>query len=966
MSSKVIVLVTACLLLAAATCLQAVTLTVSPDADTYVSGDTPNGNAAFLYMHDTQDAVVYVRFDLAALNVLSVQDATLTMTVSGGAPRNDNLIADRFWLHGLDNVPGNTPQDWDEATLSAANVGAEYGDPLVNVTDLNGTVAGVTETVTNVAGLDYWVAGSRIATVTGETFVAFLQSRVDDNGLVTLLVDFPGSTGRGLAFASKEFETVEFRPTLVLEATIGARTAAVAPSPEDGATDVSRDVVLGWEPGQLAATHNVYFSTSFQDVNGASPDALVTEGLSSPSYDPEGSLAYGQTYYWRVDEVNSAPDFTVYDGIVWSFTVEPVAYPVTNVTASASIPSDGDKVPENTVNGSGLNEQGQHGTSDTDMWQGNAAAGDPVWVQFDFDQVYKLHEMRIWNYNMDYEFILGFGVKDVTIEYATEPNEWTVLGDYQIAQGTNMPDYTGMTLDLEGIAAKSIRMNINSNWITPNRYGISEVAFSYIPVLPRDPMPVPGATQVDPAVVLSWHAGREAASHQVYFGTDPNAVADDTALLDTTDVSMYDLGTVDLGTTYYWKVTEVNEAEVPSAWTSEVWSFSTPDFIVVDGFETYTDNEGSLVYEAWADGFNIPGNGSQVGHDNPPYAEQDIVRSGNQAMPFYYGKEGATTSEATLTVGGQDWTQAGAQTLVLYFRGDLGNAPGQVYLKVNSTRRDYPGGAASLAAPSWKQWNIDLASLGNAARNITSLTIGVSGSGEGLMYVDDIRLYKEAPAMPEAPADPGAANLVALYTMEGSVADGSGNGRNGTAQTGASFGQGPTGYGQALVLDGTSGYATLPIGPLVQASDSMTVAAWVSRAAGGQNQRVFDFGNDTDVYMFMAPSSGGGVRFALTTQSYTSESQVVSENALPSDGSWHHVAITIDSATSELNLYVDGVLADTSTTETLPSDLGNTANNWIGRSQWEADPYLTGAIDDFRIYDRALSEGEVRYLVGDR
>ena len=140
MSRKHIYLLIGLLLATTATGVHAVTLTAGPDADTYVIGgdDTPNGDAAYLYMQDTADGVIYIRFDLAALNILSVEDATLTMYVSGGAPRNDNLIADRFWLHGLDNVPGNTPQDWDEATLSVGNVGGEYGDPLVKPTDLWG------------------------------------------------------------------------------------------------------------------------------------------------------------------------------------------------------------------------------------------------------------------------------------------------------------------------------------------------------------------------------------------------------------------------------------------------------------------------------------------------------------------------------------------------------------------------------------------------------------------------------------------------------------------------------------------------------------------------------------------------------------------------------------------------------------------------------------------------------------
>ena len=64
-------------------------------------------------------------------------------------------------------------------------------------------------------------------------------------------------------------------------------------------------------------------------------------------------------------------------------------------------------------------------------------------------------------------------------------------------------------------------------------------------------------------------------------------------------------------------------------------------------------------------------------------------------------------------------------------------------------------------------------------------------------------------------------------------------------------------------------------------------------------------------------------------------------------------------------LYLDGRAADAVTTETLPSDLGSTTQNWIGRSQWD-DPYFLGSIDEFRIYNRALSADEIQYLAGDR
>ncbi|MHC4520709.1 MAG: hypothetical protein ACYTAS_19125, partial [Planctomycetota bacterium] len=113
--------------------------------------------------------------------------------------------------------------------------------------------------------------------------------------------------------------------------------AAGMPNPEDGATDVSRDVVLNWAPGEFAATHNVYFGASLEDVNASDPATLVAEGLARDDTRVDvGRLDFGRTYYWRVDEVNGTPDFTVHAGESWSFTTEPLAYPIQNVLAASN------------------------------------------------------------------------------------------------------------------------------------------------------------------------------------------------------------------------------------------------------------------------------------------------------------------------------------------------------------------------------------------------------------------------------------------------------------------------------------------------------------------------------------------------------------------------------------------------------------------------------------------------------
>ncbi len=453
--------------------------------------------------------------------------------------------------------------------------------------------------------------------------------------------------------------------------------AAESPQPDNGATDVPRDTILSWVPGPYAATHNVYFGTSLDDVNTASVadplGVLASRGQDAGRFDPDALLAFGTTYYWRIDEVNAPPTSnTVFKGDVWSFTTEPFTYVVEDLNVTTSIPtSAGAQGPGRSIDGSGLTA-GRHSIAEVDMWLGDASAGGPAWIQFDFGQVYKLHDMHLWNYNTVYESLVGFGLRNVTIEYATDADDWVVLGDFEIVQATGLPDYAGVTLDLGGIPARAVRLNLNTNWGGTNqKYGLGEARFSYLPVYAREPRPAPGSDNLDPAVVLSWRAGREAASHLVYVGTDPNAVADGSALIDSVTTSTYDLGALDLGTTYYWKIGEVNDAEVPSLWASAVWGFTTRPYNVIDDFESYTDDENQRIYLTWLDGFEIAANGSQVGHDNPPFAEPSIAHAG-QSLPLYYtNTEGVTYSEAERVFGSaRDWTANGADTLSLWFRGE--------------------------------------------------------------------------------------------------------------------------------------------------------------------------------------------------------------------------------------------------------------------------------------------------------
>jgi len=319
--------------------------------------------------------------------------------------------------------------------------------------------------------------------------------------------------------------------------------------------------------------------------------------------------------------------------------------------------------------------------------------------------------MLVWNHNTSFESFVGFGLKDAAIEYSANGTNWTELaGVPEFAQAPGVAGYAhNTTVDFGGAGAKFVKITANDNWGFLDQYGLSEVRFLYIPVCTKYPNPDSGATNVPLDVTLGFRAGREAASHEVYFSNDEQAVADGTAAVATTTETSYGPLSLDLDMTYYWKINEVNEAETPAMWQGDIWDFTTQEFLVVDDFELYndldpTDPNSNRIFNTWIDGYEQPTNGSIVGYEAPPFAEQTIVHSGKQSMPLSYNNtSGAAYSEAERTfAAGQNWTQAGAATLVLYFHGTEGNT-GQLYVKIDGFKVAYNGDAGDIAKVEWNQ-----------------------------------------------------------------------------------------------------------------------------------------------------------------------------------------------------------------------------------------------------------------------
>jgi hypothetical protein len=318
----------------------------------------------------------------------------------------------------------------------------------------------------------------------------------------------------------------------------------------------------------------------------------------------------------------------------------------------------------------------------------------PHWIQYEFDKVYKLDELWVWNANQIVEAFVGFGAKKVVIEYSTDGTTWTALeGVPEFARAAGDPTYTANTVvDLGGVEARYVKLNINSNWGgVAQQVSLSEVRFFYVPVQAREPQPANTATNVALAASMDWRPGREATSHQVFFGTNSQALA---AAGTVTDHS-YTPASMTFGTQYFWKVDEVGDA---GTYEGDLWSFTTQEFAPIDDFEGYTDEEGTRIYQFWIDGLTDGTNGSTVGYMQAPFAEQSIIHGGAQSMPLAYDNSKAPfVSEASREFEtAENWTGSGATELCVWTRG---------YPALATTTVTETGGKMSVTGAGADIWN---------------------------------------------------------------------------------------------------------------------------------------------------------------------------------------------------------------------------------------------------------------------
>jgi len=436
----------------------------------------------------------------------------------------------------------------------------------------------------------------------------------------------------------------------LIQSSAGAYPIASGPSPSDGALHTDTWVTLSWNAGDFAVTHDVYLGENFEDVNDGTGDTF------------RGNQ--GSTFY-----VAGFPGFAYPDGLVPGTTyywridevndAEPNS-PWKGKVWSFSIPPKKayNPDPADGTEGVALNAKL--------TWTGGFGA--------------KLHTVYLGDSYDEVANAAG-GLPQATTTYSPSDLKFARTYYWRVDEFDAVQTHKGDVWSFTTVGAVG------------------------------GPNPANGAVDVGAAPTLTWNAGALAASHEIYFGADSDAVKNATKAspeykgAQTLGEESYDAGMLMLDTTYYWRIDEVNSTHPESPWIGNVWSFTTGNFYVVDDFESYNDIDppdpaSNRIFDNWIDGFGTTDNGALVGNDLPPYAEQTVVHGGGQSMPYRYDNDGKS-SEAVLTLASpRDWTAEGVSELSIWFHGLPGSTGGFV---------EAPAGTFTVAGSGTDIWNVGTA-----------------------------------------------------------------------------------------------------------------------------------------------------------------------------------------------------------------------------------------------------------------
>lgn len=822
---------------------------------------------------------------------------------------------------------------------------------------------------------------------------------------------------------------------------LAASRAATLLSPADNAILDETSVLLEWERGAYAAEvngHEVFLSDNFQDVESSAPAASL--GLTSNEYYQTGELEGGRVYHWRVNAIDDSNPDSPWRGEIRSFTVpypteDPslvgwwkmddvgtgTAVDFSGYANDGILKGDPQWVPGH--EGDALRFDGvddwvaiknlhyeSSGLEEATIaaWIRTGGSGDQAIASFDRNEYWRLEVNGSGGGagEIGFSVMTDAGQADMGSNTRIDDNEWHHVAavfnkgrldiyidgrpDAQIVSGSTFG--TGTTR-YGFIGARSEAGSFDGDTGNANPFAgdlddvrIYDRALSGAEIRAlagreeaSAPSPADGTVYDGTSVLLGWWPGKYAASHNVYFGTDPDnllLLAENLPL----DPSSYGPVPVEFGQTYYWHVDEVNG---PNLWEGDIWSFEVTEYSVVDDFDAYASTSGPdepSLLSVWQDG-SANGTGATI--------SLEVEFAGNSMRCAYDNSESPFYSEAELTYDNTaDWTAGGVKALAMEFRGDAGNTGQSLYITVE----DADGGRVSatyddenaLVQESWEVWDIALQDFADGEVDLTrvkKLIVGVSGNGGlGTLFIDDIRLYPPR-CLPEytiasfnddcmtdlddldtllgywlardydvAAVEPDSNRLQAHYKFNetsGTVArDSSGGDYDATVDPNGAGAWDPAGVdGYCLAFNGTFG-VTVPEEVFGGIDDEITVSVWVYVGAEVNPNAVgrADFGAGP-----VEPNQPWD-RVAW-----------VQERPVEHLGQWNHYAFVKDAGEGMMRIYHNGVLVAQDTDAFLPMDGAAAGPSRIG-SRPDGSGNYEGKLDDFRIYDYALSHAEVLYL----
>jgi hypothetical protein len=856
--------------------------------------------------------------------------------------------------------------------------------------------------------------------------------------------------------------------------------------PPDSEIRVPLEVVLSWEPGCEAASHDVYIGTDAVAVENATssshPDVEYAN-VGVPEYDPlaDANLEYRTNYYWRVDEVKGP---TIWRGDVQTFRTRSLVsdpnlrlwYPLDEEPPSEIVEDwSGNEFTGNLGDPNALDPTGGrfggcmtgskvtvpipavetitdaisisfwlkditvesgHGVFDTklatDVRVAVAVPGDDA-SDVRWQAGNDSNDMLHWNIGIDLTTLEDWHhwvfIKDEPCDVmkiymdADEVASKTGVADYLQLMKNNQAEIGGWV----GGGGSALRSNLDDFRLYDRVLLTSEieelfrggdVGRAWLPT-PRD-----RETDVSRDVSLIWKPGDYAEWHDVYFGTifddvnDANTSSDVYKGSQVRDANTYDLpGVLDLGQTYFWRIDEVNVAEVNSPWKGKVWQFTAASFLIVDDMEAYDDDvpvPQNPINGTWLDGWwNYTGSTVYL-----EYGPGAAVHGGGKAMwleyvddgfwGVYYSEVHGNTATGNHIGFQKDWTDGGVRALTLFFYGDPCNTVEPLFVGLEDTPKhqyiSYYGAYAGqdnndMAEAEWHQWDMALSDFWDGSgvdiNDVNKILIGTGDrddivvGGTGNLYIDDIRLYlpRCVPDLAKPDYDfsgncivdmadirvmadewlrsdaylsvvPPPSPPVGWWKLDGDATDSSASGYNGAAE--GSYGWESGHIDQAIEFTGDGGRVLVADDgntPLLRPADQISVTTWARYSvAPPHSARAVAKGVDQgDHENFALQISGDGAGW------FVRDSNTVLHGAggarLYRD-EWAHIAGTYDG--NSVSCYLNGQLTGSETIGVVTLLQDSNALS-IGDAV-DVERELIGSIDDVRVYNYGLSAENVAYI----